>query len=94
MIFATHGGGGGPISYLDLEKKNWENYVEEYESDGLFYTSNFFYDYVSHDIFTLGGYGWYEQKNILQKYNSQDLSWYLVKYKTINDNLFFPRCKA
>ena len=94
MIFATHGGGGGPISYLDLEKKIWENYVEEYESDGLFYTSNFFYDYVSHDIFTLGGYGWYEQKNILQKYNSQDLSWYPIKYKTTSDNLFFPRCKA
>ena len=69
MIFATHGGGGGPISYLDLEKKIWENYVEEYESDGLFYTSNFLYDYESHDIYTLGGYGWYEQKNILQKYN-------------------------
>ena len=94
MIFATHGGGGGPISYLDSEKKNWENYVEEYESDGLFYTSNFLYDYESNDIFTLGGYGWYEQKNILQKYNSQDLSWYPIKYKTINDNLFFPRCKA
>ena len=94
MIFATHGGGGGPISYLDLEKKIWENYVERYESDGLFFTSNFLYDYVSHDIFTLGGYGWYEQKNILQKYNSQDLSWYPIKYKTISDNLFLPRCKA
>ena len=26
IIFATHGGGGGQISYLDLEKKIWDNY--------------------------------------------------------------------
>ena len=94
IIFATHGGGGGPISYLDLEKKIWKDYVEGYESDGLFYTSNFLYDYANHDIFTLGGYGWYEQKNILQKYNSLDLSWGPIKYNTIGGSLFFPRCKA
>jgi len=94
MIFATHGGGGGSISYLDLEKKIWDNYVEGYESDGLFYTSNFLYNYVNYDIFTLGGYGWYEQKNILQKYNSHDLSWNPIEYNSLGDNLFFPRCKA
>ena len=94
LIFATHGGGGGPISYLDLKNKIWEDFVEGYESDGLFFTSNFVYDYVNSDIYTLGGYGWYEQKNILQKYNGQNLSWEDIKYKTRDNNLFFPRCKA
>ena len=94
LIFATHGGGGGPVSYFDIKNENWENYVEEFESDGLYYTSNFVYDYLEQEIYTLGGYGWYEQKNFLHKYNSQDLSWDQIKYKTKDSNLFFPRCKA
>ena len=94
LVFATHGGGGGPISYFDQENLNWKDFVEGYESDGLFYTSEFIYDFSTHDIFTIGGYGWYEQKNLLQKYNDQNLSWDPIKYKTRGDASFYPRCKS
>ena len=94
LIFATHGGGGGPISYFNQKKNNWENYNEGFTSDGLYYTSSFLYNYLNQDIYSLGGYGWYEQKNILQKYNHKSMSWEKKQYVTENSSLFFPRCKA
>lgn len=94
LIFATHGGGGGPICYLINETNTWENYIEGYESDGLYYTSNFLFNYKTQDIYSLGGYGWYEQKNTLQKYNNKNMSWEKQKYFIKDSSLFFPRCKA
>ena len=53
-IFTTHGGGGGPISFFNESTNSWENNIQDYESDGLYYTSNFLYNYDSKDIYTLG----------------------------------------
>lgn len=93
-IFTTHGGGGGPISFFNESTNSWENNIQDYESDGLYYTSNFLYNYDTKDIYTLGGYGWYEQKNTLQLYNFQNTRWDPLQYQTNKGKLFFPRCKA
>ena len=51
-------------------------------------------NYESKDIYTLGGYGWYEQKNTLQLYNFQNTRWDPLQYQTNKGKLYFPRCKA
>ena len=92
-ICATHGGGGGPIIRFDSESNNWQGYNSDFESDDLYYQSQLLFDLHGGDIFAIGGYGWYEQKNILQKYNTNTRSWDAIKYKIIGSHNFFPRSR-
>lgn len=93
-VFAMHGGGGSRISSYNKKTNSWDNFMDNFESDGLYYTSNILHNYQNGDTYSLGGYGWYEQKNILQKYNDQSFKWDKTKYKIKNGENFFPRCKS
>ena len=43
-----------PFRFSMKAQTHGKNNIQDYESDGLYYTSNFLYNYDSKDIYTLG----------------------------------------
>ncbi len=93
-IHSMHGGGGSPIGYYDFYLNKWIGYDNKFKSDDLYYQSTILINHKKDEIYSLGGYGWYEQKNILQKYNSITSRWDPVNYEVTGSHDFFPRSKS
>ena len=94
QVVSMHGGGGGPVASFDHDNNEWKDSDIRFESDDLFYQSSILFDHTDGSLFTLGGYGWYEQKDLLQKYNEDLRSWDVLSYDVIGKNAFLPRSKA
>ena len=91
QVFAIYRGGGGPIVIYDQETGIWEDYDPDFVTNEQYYEKNILIDPENGDIYTLGGYGWYTQKNDLQRYDRDSKTWVKIPFKTQNDIPFYPR---
>ena len=93
-VLSMHAGGGSSVAYYDYHESEWKNFDNSHRSDDLFYQSSVLFDHRNGDLFSLGGYGWYEQKDILQKYDEERDLWNPITYDVIGETPFFPRSNA
>jgi len=80
QVFAIYRGGGGPIVIYDQETGIWEDYDPDFVTNEQYYEKNILIDPENGDIYTLGGYGWYTQKNDLQRYDRDSKTWVKIPF--------------
>ena len=71
-----HGFNGNGIEYYtyDLVNNKEMNYAVPGEPDH-YHTTAHFYDEANHELYSVGGYGWYRTRNHIRKFNFNAFKW-------------------
>lgn len=79
--FLSQHAGQGKVSEYDASSKSWSGVDTTKEYDQHYYGHNLFVNPLNGDLMMMNGYGWYLNKNTLQKYDFKDNKWKLVVLK-------------